>query len=142
MVRTWISLVTGVKFEGADALSGDKITVAADKVVVGAVPETATEGKLQLVMANGATVDVEFTLVKPTVTAYNANPVSAGAELKITGTDLDLVKTINFGDGKATVDKDAVSADGTTITIKVPMEGTTGKPVFIDHQRGCILLHY
>ena len=125
-----MDLVTGVKFEGADALSGDKITVAADKVVVGAVPETATEGNLQLVMANGATVDVEFTLVKPTVTAYNANPVSAGAELKITGTDLDLVKTINFGDGKATVDKDAVSADGTTITIKVPMEGTTGKPVF------------
>lgn len=125
-----MDLVTGVKFEGADALSGDKITVAADKVVVGAVPETATEGKLKLVMANGATVDVEFTLVKPTVTAYNANPVSAGAALQITGTDLDLVKTIKFGDGTATINKEAVSADGTTITVIVPMEGTSGKPVF------------
>ena len=125
-----MDLVTGVKFEGADALSGDKITVAADKVVVGAVPETATEGKLKLVMANGATVDVEFTLVKPTVTAYNANPVSAGAAIQITGTDLDLVKTINFGDGTATINKEAVSADGTTITVIVPMEGTSGKPVF------------
>lgn len=125
-----MDLVTGVKFEGADALSGDKITVAADKVVVGAVPETATEGKLKLVMANGATVDVEFTLVKPTVTTYNANPVSAGAALQITGTDLDLVKTIKFGDGTATINKEAVSADGTTITVIVPMEGTSGKPVF------------
>ena len=98
--------------------------------VVGAVPETATEGKLKLVMANGATVDVEFTLVKPTVTTYNANPVSAGAALQITGTDLDLVKTINFGDGTATINKEAVSADGTTITVIVPMEGTSGKPVF------------
>ena len=125
-----MDLVTGVKFEGADVVEGDNLNVSADKVVVALVPETATEGKLQLIMANGATVDVEFTLVKPTVTAYNANPVSAGAELQITGTDLDLVKTIKFGDGTATVDKDAVSADGTTITIKVPMEGTSGKPVF------------
>lgn len=123
-----MDLVTGVKFEGADALSGDKITVAADKVVVGAVPETATEGKLQLIMANGATVDVEFTLVKPVATAYSANPVSAGSVLQITGTDLDLVKSVTFGEAIAELEKDAVSADGTTLTVKVPMEGKSGKP--------------
>ena len=123
-----MDLVTGVKFEGADALSGDKITVAADKVVVGAVPETATEGKLKLVMANGATVDVEFTLVKPVATAYSANPVSAGSVLQITGTDLDLVKSVTFGEAIAELEKDAVSADGTTLTVKVPMEGKSGKP--------------
>lgn len=123
-----MDLVTGVKFEGADALSGDKITVAADKVVVGAVPETATEGKLQLVMANGATVDVTFTLVKPVATAYSANPVSAGSVLQITGTDLDLVKSVTFGEAIAELEKDAVSADGTTLTVKVPMEGKSGKP--------------
>jgi len=126
-----MDLVTGVKFEGADALTGDKLKVSADKVVVTVVPETATEGNLQLIMANGATVDVAFTLVKPTVTAYNANPVSAGAKLQITGTDLDLVKSINFGDGKATVASDDVSKDGTTITITVPMDATSGKPVFV-----------
>lgn len=125
-----MDVVTGVKFEGADVVTGDNLNVSADKVVVALVPETATEGKLQLIMANGATVDVEFTLVKPTVTAYNANPVSAGAAIQITGTDLDLVKTINFGDGTATINKEAVSADGTTITVIVPMEGTSGKPVF------------
>lgn len=123
-----MDVVTAVQFEGADALSGDKITVAADKVVVGAVPETATEGKLKLVMANGESVEVAFTLVKPAVTAYNANPVSAGAELQITGTDLDLVKSVTFGEATNADDKFEVSADGTTITVTVPMEGTSGKP--------------
>ena len=123
-----MDVVTAVQFDGADALSGDKITVAADKVVVGAVPETATEGKLKLVMANGESVEVAFTLVKPAVTAYNANPVSAGAELQITGTDLDLVKSVTFGEATNADDKFEVSADGTTITVTVPMEGTSGKP--------------
>ena len=125
-----MDVVSAVQFEGADAVSGDNLTIAADKVIVKAVPETATEGTLKLVMANGETVDVAFTLVKPTITAYNVNPVSAGGALQITGTDLDLVKSINFGDGKATIADGDVSADGKTINITVPMEGKSGKPVF------------
>ena len=123
-----MDVVTGVKFEGADVVTGDNLNVSADKVVVALVPETATEGNLQLVMANGATVDVAFTLVKPVATAYSANPVSAGSVLQITGTDLDLVKSVTFGEAIAELEKDAVSADGTTLTVKVPMEGKSGKP--------------
>ncbi len=123
-----MDLVTGVKFEGADVVTGDNLNVSADKVVVALVPETATEGKLQLVMANGATVDVAFTLVKPVATAYNVNPASAGGTIQITGTDLDLVKSVTFGEAIAELEKDAVSADGTTLTVKVPMEGKSGKP--------------
>lgn len=125
-----MDVVSAIQFEGADAVSGDNLTIAADKVIVKAVPETATEGNLKLVMANGETVDVAFTLVKPAITGYNNNPVSAGGVLQITGTNLDLVKSINFGDGKATVAEGDVSADGKTITITVPMEGKSGKPVF------------
>ena len=124
-----MDLVTAVEFDNADALSGEAISVAADKVVVTAVPETATEGKLRLVMANGQKVEVEFTLVKPTATGYNANPASAGSTIQIIGTDLDLVKSVDFGGAVATVEKDAVSADGTTLSIKVPMEAKTGTPV-------------
>lgn len=124
-----MDLVTAVEFDNADALSGEAISVAADKVVVTAVPETATEGKLRLVMANGQKVEVDFTLVKPTATAYNANPASAGSTIQITGTDLDLVKSVDFGGAVATVEKDAVSADGTTLSIKVPMDAKTGTPV-------------
>ena len=124
-----MDLVTAVEFDNADALSGEAISVAADKVVVTAVPETATEGKLRLVMANGQKVEVEFTLVKPTATGYNANPASAGSTIQIIGTDLDLVKSVDFGGAVATVEKDAVSADGTTLSIKLPMEAKTGTPV-------------
>ena len=124
-----MDLVTAVEFDNADALSGEAISVAADKVVVTAVPETATEGKLRLVMANGQKVEVDFTLVKPTATGYNANPASAGSTIQIIGTDLDLVKSVDFGGAEATVEKDAVSADGTTLNVKVPMAAASGAPV-------------
>lgn len=126
-----MDLVTAVTFPAGDAtVDGGELTVAADKVVVKAVPETATEGNLKLVMANGETVDVAFTLVKPAITGYNNNPVSAGGALQITGTNLDLVKSIEFGTGKADVAADNVSADGKKITITVPMDAQSGKPKF------------
>lgn len=124
-----MDLVTAVEFDNAEALSGEAISVAADKVVVTAVPETATEGKLRLVMANGQKVEVEFTLVKPTATGYNVNPASAGSTIQITGTDLDLVKSVDFGGAEANVEKDDVSADGTTLNVKVPMAAKSGAPV-------------
>jgi len=126
-----MDLVTAVTFPAGDAtVDGGELTVAAAKVIVKAVPETATEGNLKLVMANGETVDVAFTLVKPAITGYNNNPVSAGGALQITGTNLDLVKSIEFGTGKADVAADNVSADGKKITITVPMDAQSGKPKF------------
>lgn len=94
------------------------------------VPGEAIDGTLKLVMANGERVEVPFSLVKPTITAYSTNPVSAGATLTVMGTDLDLVTSVTFGAGTATLEKGAASADGTTLTVTVPMEGTSGKPQF------------
>ena len=94
------------------------------------VPEKACEGNLQLVMANGKRVDVPFTLVKPVVTAYSVNPASAGGSMQVTGTDLDLVKSVTFGNANNDNDKLEVSADGKTLTVTVPMAGTSGKPMF------------
>ena len=126
-----MDIVTAVTFPAGDAtVEGGEITVAADKVIVKAVPETATEGNLKLVMANAETVDVAFTLVKPTITVYNVNPVSAGSPMQITGTDLDLVKSITFGEAEAKLEDGAVSADGKQITVTVPMEAQSGKPKF------------
>lgn len=124
-----MDVVTSVEFDNADALSGDAIEVSADKVIVKAVPETATEGNLRLVMANGMNVEVPFTLVKPTVTGYNANPASAGSSLQINGTDLDLVKSIDFGGAELDITADNVSADGATLTVTVPMAAKSGAPV-------------
>ena len=128
-----MNIVSSVAFptnvEGASADGGD-ITVSADKVVVMAVPENAVDGNMLLMMANGMSVEVPFTLVKPTVTRYNMNPASAGSPLQITGTNLDLIKNITFGEANNDDDKFEVSADGKKITVTVPMAGQSGKPKF------------
>ena len=119
-----LDLVVSVEFPDADAQSGDAISVAADKVVVNAVPEKATEGNLVLRMANGAGVEVPFTLVVPTVSGYDNAQVSAGGKLTINGTNLDLIKTVKFGDS------DLVNVEGTeqAISLTVPMNAQNGKP--------------
>ena len=97
------------------------------KIVIPAVPASAQEGNLVLRMANGKGVEVAYTLVKPTVTAYNPNPVSAGGALTIQGKDLDLVASVLFGEG-ADVAEVAVAADGNSMTLTVPMNAASGAP--------------
>ena len=116
-----MDLVTGVIFSNV-ANPVTEIQVTADYVVV-TIPETAQEG-MSLLMANGETVDVPFTLVKPTVTGYDNATVSAGGALTIQGTDLDLVKKVQFGES------DVVEVEGTpsSITLTVPMNAASGAP--------------
>ena len=97
------------------------------KIVIPAVPASAQEGNLVLRMANGKGVEVAYTLVKPTVNAYNPNPVSAGGALTIQGKDLDLVASVLFGEG-ADVAEVAVATDGNSMTLTVPMNAASGTP--------------
>lgn len=97
------------------------------KIVIPAVPASAQEGNLVLRMANGKGVEVAYTLVKPTVNAYNPNPVSAGGALTIQGKDLDLVASVLFGEG-ADVAEVAVATDGNSMTLTVPMNAASGSP--------------
>lgn len=116
-----MDLVTGVIFNNV-ANPVTEIQVTVDYVVV-TIPEAAQEG-MSLLMANGETVEVPFTLVKPTVTGYDNTTVSAGGALTIQGTDLDLVKKVQFGES------DVVEVEGTpsSITLTVPMNATSGSP--------------
>lgn len=112
---TFPNVADPVEFEGAE-----------NRIIV-TVPEKAQEGDITLTMANGKTVTVAYTLVKPAVTAYNVNPVSAGGVLTLTGTDLDLVESVTFGE--ATNEAGKFEATETTINLTVPMAATSGKPV-------------
>lgn len=120
-----LDVVTSVEFPNADAQSGEAITVAADKIVVKAVPEKAIDGNITLRMANGAGVEVAYTLVKPIVTGYDKTTVSAGGTLTIQGKDLDLVKSVKFGESDNVIVENATSE---TITLTVPMNATSGAP--------------
>ncbi len=97
------------------------------KLIIESIPETAVEGNLVLRMKNGKGVEVPFTLVKPVVTGYDHNPVSAGGAITLQGTNLDLVKKVQFGEGSDIIEVKA-SEDGTSISLTVPMNAKTGKP--------------
>lgn len=98
-----------------------------EKIVISPVPEKAVEGNLTLHMANGNNVAVPFTLVKPAVTSYSTNSVSAGGALSINGTNLDLVKKVTFNGSENPVEVTAEN-NGTVINLTVPMDSQTGAP--------------
>ena len=123
-----MDVVIGVEFpdaKGEYTISIYESSIHTVQIFAITVPETATDGNLKLVMANGSRIEVPFTLLMPTVTGYDNATVSAGAKLVIQGTDLDLIKTVTFGEGS-----DVVEVEGTTdaITLDVPMNAKTGKP--------------
>ena len=86
------------------------------------VPEKAVEGDVVLIMVNRKQVSVPFTLVKPEVTGFSANPAAAGSPITIEGTDLDLVAAVTFGGGV----KVNVEATETAITVSVPTTAESG----------------
>ena len=125
-----MDLVVDVEFadaKGEYTIAGNQNIINTTQAYAVTVPETATEGTLMLVMANGSRIDVPFTLVKPTVTGYSASSVSAGGQLTINGTNLDLVKTIKFGDTSDVVNVEGATA--TAITVNVPMNAVSGAPI-------------
>ena len=99
----------GVEFESAEAI---KLTM----------PESATEGEATLRMENGKTASVAFTLVKPVFKAFSENPAAAGSDIVISGTDLDLVKSVTFG-GNLTVEVEATESE---ISVAVPTTAENG----------------
>lgn len=116
-----LDVVVKVQFPNCDA---QDVTVEEGKIVV-EVPGTAQEGDLELIMANGKRTPVAFTLVKPEATGFNMNPAAAGGAVEIQGTNLDLVKEVTFG-GDIKVTDFAVSADGTVLTVTIPLKAESG----------------
>ena len=124
-----LDVVNSIEMPNVSAEEEIKFIVNPDgtKLIIESVPETALEGNLVLRMKNGKGVEVPFTLVKPVVTGYDNNTVSAGGALTIKGTDLDLVKKVQFGEGTDVVEVKPAE-DGKSITLTVPMNAKSGKP--------------
>lgn len=118
-----LDVVVGVTFPNAD--TNWEVKPAAASLAV-TIPESAQDGDVTLHMANGQTVAVAYTLVKPVVTGYSSTPAAAGSELILSGSNLDLVASVNFGTSKAEA---TASVDGATLTVKVPLDGQSGAPV-------------
>jgi hypothetical protein len=111
-----LDLVTGIAFPNAE---GELESVSASKVVA-VVPETAQEGNITLSLANGKTVSVAYSLVKPTVTECSPASLIAGNKVIIKGQDLDLVASVTFpGETPQTV-SEFIAHNATAIALTVP----------------------
>lgn len=118
-----MDLITGIAFPNAATSQLNKVETTK---VTATVPEDAQEGDITLSLANGKTVTVAYTLVKPTVASCTPAAITAGEKTIIKGTDLDLVKSITFpGDVEQTVDKFAAqNANAIAVTVPAACAGT------------------
>ena len=118
-----MDLISGIAFPNAAASQLNKVETTK---VTATVPEDAQEGDITLSLANGKTVTVAYTLVKPTVASCTPTAITAGEKTIIKGTDLDLVKSITFpGDVEQTVEKFvAQNANAIAVTVPAACAGT------------------
>ena len=118
-----MDLITGIAFPKA---AESKLNKVETTKVTATVPEDAQEGDITLSLANGKTVTVAYTLVKPTVASCAPAAITAGEKTIIKGTDLDLVKSITFpGDVEQTVEKFAAqNANAIAVTVPAACAGT------------------
>ena len=117
-----MDLITGIAFPNAAASQLNKVeTTKVTATVPEDAQETTKEGNgIILSLANGKTVQVAYTLVKPTVASCTPAAITAGEKTIIKGTDLDLVKSITFpGDVEQTVEKFAAQ-NANAIAVSVP----------------------
>lgn len=100
------------------------------------VPENAKTGTLFL--SSGGTepetIETDSTLIVtlPMITAMSPNPVKHQTNLTITGTDLDLTKSVLFS-GQASPVSVFESQTPTQIVVKVPAEASKGKVTLVAH---------
>ena len=113
-----LDLVTGIQFPNTE--SSAPATVNATTVTA-VVPVKAQEGDITLSLANGKTVTVAYTLVKPTVTSFTPETLMAGNKVMIKGTDLDLVESVTFpGETPVTASEEDTKITATAIGTVIP----------------------
>jgi len=116
---TDLDLVKKIYFNGVSSAVTTFVSQAANQLVVN-VPEATKKGTITLEAASGKqTVSAfELDVVLPTATGLAPNPVDPGADLTITGTNLDLVTSVGFENAPPVTT--FVSQTSTQIVVTVP----------------------
>lgn len=121
-----MDMVVSVVFPGmTDAVEPTSVSSTEIKV---AVPATAWSGDLTLNLKSGVSVTQPIVLAHPENVAFAPSPVPGGAELTITGKNLDLIASVVFEGGAAV---EAKNATATELKIKVPFTAQTGMVKFV-----------
>jgi hypothetical protein len=123
---TDLDLTKKLIFTGVSAPVTDFVSQSATSLVV-RVPGAATKGKLTFEAASGmqTTSNTELDVLLPAIDTMAPNPVDPGADLTITGTNLDLVSSVTFANAPAVTS--FVSRSPTDLVVKLPMGAARGK---------------
>ncbi len=115
--------IASVKFEGATVDAADFESQSAAEITV-AVPDKATDGTFYVVTKSGIEVPVgNIITVVPTQLVATPNPVKNGAEITITGKDMDLITGIAFPNAAAS---QLNKVETTKVTSTVPADAQEG----------------
>ena len=115
--------IASVKFEGATVDAADFKSQSVAEITV-AVPAKATDGTFYVVTKSGIEVPVgNIITVVPTQLVATPNPVKNGAELTITGKDMDLITGIAFPNAK---ESKLNKVETTKVTSTVPEDAQEG----------------
>jgi len=124
---TNLDLAKKVIFNGVSTPVTTFVSQSATQIVV-TVPATAKKGKLTLEAASTvqtiSTPDLDIVL--PLISSISPGSINLGADLTITGTDLDLAKKVIFS-GVAAPVTSFVSQSVTQLVVKVPAGSRDGK---------------
>ena len=120
----------------------DRVTVTADDFITHTrteiklvIPAEAQTGKIAV--SNGAEEPIivyssgSLTVTLPAFTSVTPNPVKAGTNLTIAGTNLDLVLSVKLGGGKVIQAANFVSRTATQIVLAVPDDTKDGKVIMV-----------
>lgn len=124
--------ITGTDFQlvkelvFADGIVVDAFSVNAQKTMITAiVPDNAKEGIVKLVAHSGVIVESSnLQLIGPSVTNFSPAVVKNGATLTITGTHLDLVTGVTFGNDVTGIIN---GQSATTLEVIVPLTAVEAK---------------
>ena len=115
--------IASVKFEGATVDAADFKSQSATEITI-AVPVKATDGTFYVVTKSGVEVPVgNIITVVPTQLVATPNPVKNGAEITITGKDMDLITGIAFPNAK---ESKLNKVETTKVTSTVPEDAQKG----------------
>ena len=120
-----LDLATGVRIKWEETVKEVEYSKVDVSTLTFIMPDEALDGSVYVIARSGAEIHAgDYTLVKSAATSYSPSEVEAGDALVITGTDLDLVKTVTFVGSSTPVEPSA--KDETSLTVRVPDDGKTG----------------
>jgi hypothetical protein len=125
---TNLDLVKDITFTGNTRVT-EFVSQSATEIVV-KVADNAQDGIITIRPASQVEVPstATITMVRPVLGNITPNPAKNGANITVTGTDLDLISSVEFGGGKM----GEIQGGGTasSITVKVPKDAVDGTVKF------------